>query len=457
MRRKCCINLGLTAFLIRECLITWLTNSITYALIAIAKKIFYGRVSAELKATSKPASVYTFKVPFIAKRPLVLSMVYHIRAEGNSFIAARNGPSTNREHMFCLIAGFKVSDMTQMITRILSRWQDISDDHSHSGAGLTPKLFLAIVISQYGFMNSKDVVKAGLSLKGKYDIQLQACLKSLWGLSPDSIQRIHEDTKNIRDLNKVLINMNSNLTGTRSIMHYLSATSEILIDRITAFETYVESRLNEWDENPCARDLVLGLRDMDSFKETLRDTDKLQIVRKSMQQYMVDIDALHEQIDINISMVGNLIAEKDRAIQIHMAEQGNRDGSNMKIMAGLTAAFLPVTFMAVLLTTPMFKWDAQPGESVVVKLPTKIYWSASLSLSTLFAICLAALWRHRTSEDDKRHVAVQDEGEYALKDQGVQTVGTSRGSTPKEPKPVVKERSPSILEKGIAPPRSVEL
>jgi hypothetical protein len=45
--------------------------------------------------------------------------------------------------------------------------------------------------------------------------------------------------------------------------------------------------------------------------------------------------------------VRNLIAEGDKAIQFCFMEKADRDSRNMKIMAILTAIFLPGTYMAV--------------------------------------------------------------------------------------------------------------
>jgi hypothetical protein len=47
----------------------------------------------------------------------------------------------------------------------------------------------------------------------------------------------------------------------------------------------------------------------------------------------------------------NLIAERDRSIQIEILENTARDSFNMKVITVLTALFLPGTFMAVNLTS----------------------------------------------------------------------------------------------------------
>jgi len=72
-----------------------------------------------------------------------------------------------------------------------------------------------------------------------------------------------------------------------------------------------------------------------------------------------------------------------------------KDSSNMKIIAILTALFLPGTFMAVLLTTPMFKWPDPPDGQIVVRLPFEIYWavSGSVTLTLGFGMLFYYLWQ----------------------------------------------------------------
>lgn len=229
-------------------------------------------------------------------------MVHHIRAEGDTFVSPSSRPEDNKEHMFCFVAGFEAFDVTQILTKLVPRWSDIPGDHLQSTTGLTPKLFLATVLSQYGFLFSKDIVRSSQILLD-HDLELQDALEDLQTLPPDSFNEIKQDTDKIRKLNTDLINMTRKLTGTRSVMHYLASSAGVLIDRVSGFEKYVDARISEWGENPNKERLQQQLLSLDSSREKLRDCDKLQIVQKCMEQHMVDIEALHTHIDINISMV----------------------------------------------------------------------------------------------------------------------------------------------------------
>ena len=124
-------------------------------------------------------------------------------------------------------------------------------------------------------------------------------------------------TSQIRGINKNLIGMNIELTGTKSTMHYLAESADVMVKYITPFEQYVEARLNEWHTtsertrlkkevtDPKEPDLDLkrkrtktfnnkllgALQELDSCSEKIRDHDKLVMVRKNMLQYKTDIES----------------------------------------------------------------------------------------------------------------------------------------------------------------------
>jgi hypothetical protein len=245
--------------------------------------------------------VYTLRVPFLARRTAVLSLVHHIRAEGNQFVPAKQGAGKdqpNQEHIFGFIAGFTSEDLGLLLTDLFTRWQDISRDHLKTTAGMTPRLFMAAVISQYGSIVAQEIIRSGRALV-KCDRELQTALDNLNSVAPGSSGDV---TVDIRRMNMTLINMNKNLTGTRSTMHYLADSALTLHSGVSTFEEYIKARLSEWQENPDSGALKDALLQLDSCKESMRDRDKLELVRKNMQQYKVDIKALQQHIDINVGM-----------------------------------------------------------------------------------------------------------------------------------------------------------
>lgn len=177
---------------------------------------------------------------------------------------------------------------------------------------MTPKLFLAAGLSQYGSFVGHGIMRAAKNLVG-CDKRLEDNLRKL-GSMPAAGDASAQDcatlescdyiTTEIHTVNMNLINMNRKLTGTRSTMHYLADSADLLVKRVSAFETSVQARLEDWTlnkENHTA--LMSEFRKLDCFKESIRDADKLELVKKSMFQYKVDIKALQQHIDITVAMV----------------------------------------------------------------------------------------------------------------------------------------------------------
>jgi hypothetical protein len=222
-------------------------------------------------------------------------MVHHIKAEGMNFIPAKSTTRGNQEHMFAFIRGFKSKDIGKLLTDLVPRWQDIPGDHLKTSAGMTPRLFVATLLSYYGSTISPSIREVYKNLKVYDNVLKRAICNEV---------SVFEKTDHIRSLNMSLIAMNISLTGTRSTMHYLADSANVLVNSIIPFEEYVKARLSEWD-NPDREILKKEMRKMDSCREQIRDNDKLAMVRKNMTQYKTDIKSLQQHIDINVGMVSD--------------------------------------------------------------------------------------------------------------------------------------------------------
>jgi hypothetical protein len=318
-------------------------------------------------------------------------MVHHVRAEGEEFVPASADETNghNQEHVFAFIYGLNGEQIQTLLTGLVSRWQDIVDDHSKPSTGITPRLFVAALISQYGSVISRKVRNVYKNLR-ICDDDLQKAIQNLEKEKEKEPDPSSARTRQIRGINQNLIGMNIELTGTKSTMHYLAESADVMVKYITPFEQYVEARLNEWHKtsersrlkkevtDPKEPDhlkrkrtttfntkLLGALQELDSCSEKIRDHDKLVMVRKNMLQYKTDIESLQQHININVGMVSrswphvaaehvtdilqvsNVIAARDRSIQQSIMVNTGRDGAKMKFMAILTAFFLPGTFMAV--------------------------------------------------------------------------------------------------------------
>jgi hypothetical protein len=234
---------------------------------------------------------------------------------GNDYVSLNDNanPQGNKEHMFGFIAGFNRKEIGKLLRDRLIRWQDIAKDHVFkTSAALTPRLLIATVLAQFGETITLDVIKAAKTL--------QTCDKDL----EDAIQNLSEKaegedtTTSIQDLNKKLISMNRDLTGTRSTMHYLGSSANFLVNRYATYDTYVTARIMEWrgDRKKDMEALKKALHQLDIWREAYRDKDKNEIVLKSMDQYKTDIKSLQQHIDITVGMVSQSIRWRSPRSQI---------------------------------------------------------------------------------------------------------------------------------------------
>jgi hypothetical protein len=271
-------------------------------------RCFLKRESASLSMSFAYLSllVYTLRVPFIAELKVAFSMVHHIRAEPDKWIQTTDTSGNNQEHMFAFITGMKSQHIGQLLTDLINRWQDIAKDHLTTSAGMTPRLFVAAVISQYGSIIAPSIIEAVDMLK-QSDMDLKSSIEKLGNKTREPPEAI---TKHISSLNQKLIDMNIKLSGTRSTMHYLGQSADVLVNSIIPFETYVKSRLSDWGpkhSKAYSKALRTAYNQLDNSRERQRDNDKLVMVRKSMLQYKTDIKSLQQHIDINVGMVRHSI------------------------------------------------------------------------------------------------------------------------------------------------------
>ena len=97
--------------------------------------------------------------------------------------------------------------------------------------------------------------------------------------------------------------MSLDLGGTRSTVHYLAQSANILAKRITTFSDYVFARIGDWEEHPQRVNLRTAFKQLDCYREKKRDSDKLALVEKSMLQLKTDIKSLQLHVDMNVGMV----------------------------------------------------------------------------------------------------------------------------------------------------------
>jgi hypothetical protein len=217
-------------------------------------------------------------------------MVHHIRSIGKSFVAADNSDTNNKEHMFAFIEGITSEQTGHLLLGILNRWQNDPTARADQGAAITPRLVTAAVLAYHGYVVARVITNAFDDLE-QLDIDLESAVKEV----EDKTESIRAtSTENIHLLNQNLIKINRNLTRTRSTMHFLAESADLLVNGITPFDKYVTERSKDLDDS---------FHLLDSFKERIRDHDKLTMVSKSMLQHKTDIESIQRHIGINVDMV----------------------------------------------------------------------------------------------------------------------------------------------------------
>jgi hypothetical protein len=298
------------------------------------------------------------RVPFIAKQKVTFSMVHHVRVEGNKFVpsAATREPNSkasaenksmaapgienkydgkkgrkrkrqrrreemktkapdheNIEHLFAFVVGFESEHVGNLFINLLNRWQDIATDHKYldykktTSTGMNPRLLVAAILSQYGAIVVESIVEVNTNLKECDNILSQSTNRKSTKEGKSRKERIEASTDSIEEMNQQLVKMNIDLTGTRSTMHYLAESADIIVDKIQPFQKYLPARLNDWAgaDEANLKALREALPELDSFKEEIRDNDKLMMVRKNMWQSKTDVKALQQHININVGMVSS--------------------------------------------------------------------------------------------------------------------------------------------------------
>ncbi|KAL2071492.1 hypothetical protein VTL71DRAFT_12727 [Oculimacula yallundae] len=201
-------------------------------------------------------------------------------------------------------------------------------------------------------------------------------------------------SEKLEDLNDDLILTTRILTGTRPTMHYLGESADLLVTWTSDFNVYIKKLLLGWKGARQKKMVDDWIRSLDTSRESYRDKDKLETIRKNMQQNLVDIKAIQQHVDINVGIVRNMIAEKDSYTQRDITANTYRDGFTMKIVAVLSGILLPATVVANILAGPMFDF-ASESKSSVVRVPYKIFWEVAASLTSALLLYLSSLWHRK--------------------------------------------------------------
>jgi hypothetical protein len=164
--------------------------------------------------------------------------------------------------------------------------------------GLTPMLFMGVLLKWYGFKAAHAVIQS-FEVLIKIDNDLMNADKGIW------YGNIKKQAQNCNALNLQLTRLNKSLIGLRSRVNYVADTARDMVTDTCTMTKFVTDELNggDYDNIRSRKSLERDLKLLDSSKFVKRDNDKFDLIARAMQQYSVDIKSLKTHMTINIGLV----------------------------------------------------------------------------------------------------------------------------------------------------------
>jgi hypothetical protein len=139
-----------------------------------------------------------------------------------------------------------------------------------------------------------------------------------------------------------------------------------------------------------------------------------------------DIASVRERMALQLSVLYNFVAQMDNALNAQLAAAAGRDSTSMKILAFISAIFLPGSFVAGVFSMSMFNWQysgnnncnagdvSGGGVSGVVSKRFWIYWVVTVPLTLITLLGWGFWWRVERFKRNFRAV-MSDTRKEALK------------------------------------------
>ncbi|EME79351.1 uncharacterized protein MYCFIDRAFT_212197 [Pseudocercospora fijiensis CIRAD86] len=114
-------------------------------------------------------------------------------------------------------------------------------------------------------------------------------------------------------------------------------------------------------------------------------------------------------MQLQLNILYTTIAQDDGQTSARIAASAGKDSTSMKIIALITAAYLPGTFVATLFSMSMFVWqNGENSEESNVSPDFWVYWAVTIPL-TIFTIAGWGVWwkfeEHRFDRDVQQAVS----------------------------------------------------
>jgi len=118
-----------------------------------------------------------------------------------------------------------------------------------------------------------------------------------------------------------------------------------------------------------------------------------------------DVASVRERMALQLNVLYNFVAQMDNALNAQLAAAAGRDSTSMKILAFISAIFLPGSFVAGVFSMSMFDWQYSGNDSGssgdssggggdgVVSKRFWIYWVIAVPLTLITVLGWGFWWR----------------------------------------------------------------
>ena len=104
-----------------------------------------------------------------------------------------------------------------------------------------------------------------------------------------------------------------------------------------------------------------------------------------------NIAVIKERMALQLNVLYNFVAQLDNQTSAELAASASRDSTSMKILAFISALFLPGSFVSAMFSMDLFDWNQQ-DEGEVLSKKFWIYWAVAVPLTALTVLGWAAWW-----------------------------------------------------------------
>jgi Mg2+ and Co2+ transporter CorA len=128
------------------------------------------------------------------------------------------------------------------------------------------------------------------------------------------------------------------------------------------------------------------------------------------------VSSLQSRMELQLNILYSFTSQSDNRINEQIALNSGRDSTSMKILALITAFFLPGTFVATLFSMSMFQWQpsggGDQGSSDVVSDKFWIYWVVAVPLTVLTVVGWGVWWKWELKKYDEANAKNVSNGLY---------------------------------------------